>query len=186
MGSRQRVRYWVGVMAKDQVTEAIQKGYCEFCNGSKIPFKNVHPNSWFIYYSPGTKPLQLLREEGSDKGEVVRAFTAIGQVLPGDPYSIDLGNDNIVYRRRARYVSNTTDAPFLTIMDDLSFTVKINRRGTWGVTFRKGLINILKSDFYKICEAMNIDMPKRHNQIFEDGSKETKNENQQQVDVNKQ
>jgi hypothetical protein len=180
MATKYRVKYWVGVMSKDQVTEAIQKGYCEFCNGAKKPFKSVHPTSWFIYYSPGTKPLKVVREQGSDKGEAIRAFTAIGQVLPGDIYSIDIGDDNIVYRRKARYVPNTTDAPFLQLMDGLSF---VTNRHTWGVTFRSGLVQILKSDFLKICEAMNIDMPKRHNRIFDEGNDDdTDDESQTQFD----
>jgi hypothetical protein len=164
MSTRTRVRYWVGVMGKEQVLDAIDKGYCQFKNGCKKPFKQVNPNSWFIYYSPGTKHFKVIREEGRDAGAPVRAFTAIGQVLPGEPYGIDLGNDEVVYRRPARYVPKTTDAPMLPFLDHLSFLTKVGTR--WGSVFRKGLIEILKSDFYQICEAMNIDMPKRHNQIF--------------------
>ena len=167
MSSRLRVRYWVGVMSKDQVSDAVKKGYCEFKNGSKKPFKHVNPHSWFVLYSPGTKSPKLLRELGRDAGEKVQAFTAIGQVLPGDPYSVDLGNDEIVFRRNARFVPNVTEAPLAPLMSQLSFFSKLSKHQPWGVPFRKGLIELLKSDFYKLCEAMNIDMPKRHNQIFE-------------------
>ena len=154
-------------MSRDQVVEAKKKGYCEFKNGAKLPFKQVNPQSWFVYYSPGTKSLQEIRKEGKEAGESLRTFTAIGQVLPGEPYSIDLGNDNIVFRRRARYVPNTTDAPLLPLMEKLSFLNNLPRQNPWGFAFRKGLVEVLKSDFYKLCEAMNIEMPKRHHLIFE-------------------
>lgn len=167
MSPRLRVRYWVAVMSKDQVSDAIKKGYCEFKNGSKLPFKQVNPDSWFVYYSPGTKSLKEIREEGKEIGERVQAFTAIGQVLPGEPYSIDLGNDNVVYRRHARYVPNTTDAPIFPLMGKLSIFKSLSKYELWGIPLRKGLVEVLKSDFFMLCEAMNIDMPKRHNRIFE-------------------
>lgn len=167
MSSRLRVRYWVAVMSKDQVSDAIKKGYCEFKNGSKLPFKQVNPHSWFVYYSPGTKSLKEIREEGKEIGERVQAFTAIGQVLPGEPYSIDLGNDNVVYRRHARYVPNTTDAPIFPLMGKLSIFKSLSKYELWGIPLRKGLVEVLKSDFFMLCEAMNIDMPKRHNRVFE-------------------
>ena len=184
MSSRLRVRYWVGVLSKDQVQDAVKKGYCEFKNGSKQAFKHVNPHSWFVYYSPGTKPLKVIREEGREAGQPLRLFTAIGQVLPGEPYSIDLGNDDIVYRRNARYVPNTTDAPLEPLMRELSFFKNLPIRKPWGIAFRSGLVEILKSDFYQLCEAMNIDMPKRHHLVFEQSNTnikkpEIQEENQQ-------
>lgn len=170
MSSRLRVRYWVGVMSKEQVDDAVKKGYCQFKNGDQRPFKQVNPHSWFVYYSPGTKPLKVIREEGREAGKSLRTFTAIGQVLPGEPYSIDLGNGDIVYRRKARYVPNTTDAPLKPLMGELSFLKNNPSKTSWGVSFRSGLIEVLKSDFYRLCEAMNIEMPKRHHLIFEQSS----------------
>jgi hypothetical protein len=154
-------------MSKEQVQEAVKKGYCEFKNGEQRHFKHVNPHSWFVYYSPGLKPLHVIREKGKEAGKTLRTFTAIGQVLPGEPYSIDLGNNNIVYRRKARYVPNSSDAPLEPLMKELSFLKNSPSRKPWGFAFRKGLIEVLKSDFFKLCEAMNIAMPKRHHLIFE-------------------
>lgn len=166
MPNRLRVRYWVAVLSKDHVKDAVKKGYCEFKNGTRLPFKNVNPHSWFVYYSPGTKPLQVIREKGREAGRKVQAFTAIGQVLPGEPYSVDTGHTR-VYRRRARYVPNSSDAPLAPLMPELSFFKKHDKSRPWGIQFQGGLIEVKKTDFFALCKAMNVDMPKRHALIFE-------------------
>ncbi len=153
-------------MSKDHVKDAVKKGYCEFKNGTRLPFKHVNPHSWFVYYSPGTKPLQVIREKGKEAGRKVQAFTAIGQVLPGEPYSVDVGHTR-VYRRRARYVPSSSDAPLAPLMPELSFFKKHDKSRPWGVPFQGGLIEVKKYDFFALCKAMNIDMPKRHALIFE-------------------
>lgn len=67
-------RYWIGVASKDHVLKAIGGGFCQLCHGKTNPLKRLTPGDWIAYYSPRT---------AKDGGEVVQAFTAIGQILEG-------------------------------------------------------------------------------------------------------
>lgn len=88
-------RYWIGVASKDHVLKGGEGGFCQLCHGRNNPLKRLNPGDWIIYYSP---------RAALNDGKRVQAFTAIGQVLAGEPYRFNMG-DEFVFRRDVQFVA---------------------------------------------------------------------------------
>jgi predicted RNA-binding protein len=134
-------RYWIGVASKDHVLRGVKGGFCQLCHGKNNPLKRLSPGDWIIYYSP--------RDQVSG-GEVVQSFTAMGRILEGEPYSFDMGNGFVPYRRNVQFV-NVRETPIRPLLDRLSF---IKNKRSWGYVFRFGLLEISESDLEVIATAM--------------------------------
>lgn len=134
-------RYWIGVASRDHVHKGMEGGFCQLCHGKNNPLKRLNPGDWIVYYSPRT---------AIDGGETVQAFTAIGQILQGEPYACDMGNGFIPYRRDVQFIP-AQEAPIRSLLDRLSF---IKNKQSWGYVFRLGLIEIPASDFLEIAAVM--------------------------------
>ena len=134
-------RYWIGVASKDHVMKGSKGGFCQLCHGKSNPLKRLNPGDWIVYYSPRT---------AINQGEVVQAFTAIGQILEGEPYLFDIGNGFVPYRRDVQFVA-AQEAPIRPLLDKLSF---IKNKQSWGYVFRFGLLEIPEPDFQRIVMAM--------------------------------
>jgi predicted RNA-binding protein len=141
----EQTHYWIGVASKDHVFKGVEGGFCQLCHGKSNPLKRLNPGDWLVYYSP---------RDRMDGGEIVQSFTAIGQILAGEPYSIDLGNGFMPTRRDVRFVTAQT-APIRPLLADLSF---IKNKQSWGYVFRFGLVEIPESDFRSIATAMKIEL----------------------------
>jgi hypothetical protein len=135
-------RYWIGVASKDHVQIGAKAGFCQLCHGKSNPLKRLAPGDWIVYYSPRTT---------LSGGEPVQAFTALGRVLEGEPYPVDMGNGFIPHRRDVQFVS-AQDAPIRPLSERLSF---IKNKQSWGYAFRFGLLEIPESDFHLIAAAMS-------------------------------
>jgi hypothetical protein len=135
-------RYWIGVASQDHVLQGMAGGFCQLCHGKSNPLKRMTEGDWIVYYSPRTAMI---------KGEAVQAFTAVGQILPGEPYLFDMGNGFIPHRRDVKFVA-AEEAPIRSILEDLSF---IKNKQSWGYVFRFGLLEIPEPDFQRIMLAMN-------------------------------
>ena len=94
-----------------------------------------------IYYSP--------REQMRD-GAPVQAFTAIGEVAPGEPEPHDMGGGFVPYRRSVTFYK-ASDAPILPLLPLLSFT---RDRPQWGTILRRGVFAINRNDYDIIASAM--------------------------------
>jgi EVE domain len=135
-------RYWIGVASKDHVQKGISGGFCQLCHGKNNPLKRMAEGDWIVYYSPRTT---------MEKGDTVQAFTAIGHILPGEPYLIDMGNGFMPHRRDVQFLA-AQEAPIRSLIEDLSF---IKNKQSWGYIFRFGLLEIPEPDFQRIMLAMN-------------------------------
>lgn len=138
-------RYWIGVASKEHVVKGVEQGFCQLCHGKHNPLKRLTPGDWIVYYSPRT---------AQNGGEVVQAFTAIGQILTGEPYSFDMGGGFTPYRRNVQFIT-ASEAPIKPLLDQLSF---IKNKYSWGYVFRFGLLEIPQGDFQHIAAAMHIEM----------------------------
>lgn len=139
-------RYWIGVASRDHVLKGVEGGFCQLCHGKSSFLKRLASGDWIVYYSPRTE---------MRGGEVVQAFTAIGEVLEGDPYLFDMGNGFIPYRRNVRF-ELAPEAPIKSLIDDLSF---IKNKKSWGHVFRFGALEIPEGDFQRIAKGMNVEVP---------------------------
>jgi hypothetical protein len=140
-----QLRYWIGVASQDHVMKGTEGGFCQLCHGRSNPLKRLTPGDWIIYYSPRT---------AMNHGDVVQAFTAIGQILEGEPYLFNMGDGFVPYRRDVQFIAAQT-APIRPLLADLSF---IKNKQSWGYVFRFGLLEIPESDFHCIATAMGAEV----------------------------
>lgn len=136
-------RYWIGVVSREHVKIGEADGFCQHCHGKDAPVRRMNPGDWLIYYSP---------REKMRGGESVQAFTAIGEIKPGEPYIHNTGNGFTPTRRDVVYQS-AREAPIRPMLDDLSFTA--NQRN-WGMIFRRGVFEIPEEDFNLTASAMGL------------------------------
>jgi hypothetical protein len=135
--------YWIGVAARAHVMVGVEQGFVMFAHGKHSAVKQVQPGDWFAYYSP-TQTLGA-----ADK---VRRFTAIGQVLPGEPAVMQMTPDATGWRRAARFL-DAQEADIYLLLPQLSFVTDPSH---WGMYFRKSLFKVGAADFALIAEAMTV------------------------------
>lgn len=136
-------RYWIGVAAGRHVAAAVQGGFAMFSHGRHEAAKRVQPDDWVAYYAP---------REGMNEGAELRAFTAIGRVLPGDAAERQMLPGVTGWYRRMRWL-DATPADIYPLLDRLSF---VKDRQHWGMYFRKSLFKVDLEDFALIAEAMGV------------------------------
>src|SRR5437763_13525221 len=98
----------------------VKGGFCQLSHGKSSPVKRLKPGDRIVYYSP---------REAMGEGDPVQAFTAIGEVLPGEPYRADMGGGFKPVRRDVKFFK-AKDAPIKPLLDRLSFT---RGRTSWGL-----------------------------------------------------
>jgi hypothetical protein len=135
--------FWVGVASRDHVMRGVKGGFCQLSHGKSSPVERLQPGDRIVYYSP---------REQMGEGEPVQAFTAIGEILPGDPYRVDMGGGFEPVRRDVRFFK-AHDAPIRPLLGHLSFT---RGRASWGYAFRRGSFRIATDDYRVIAKAMGV------------------------------
>ena len=134
-------QYWIGVASRDHVKLGVAGGFCQLSHGKAAPLKRLEAGDRIVYYSP---------RERMSEGEPVQAFTAIGEILAGEPEAAVMGAGFTAFRRRVRY-SKAADAPIRPLLPRLSFT---RDRPNWDMLFRRGVFAIERGDYAIIAKAM--------------------------------
>jgi hypothetical protein len=116
-------------------------GFAQLCHGKAQPLRRMAAGDGLIYYSPteefgGTTPC--------------RRFTALGEVLAGPPYPVEMAPGFVPYRRDIRFFE-AEEVPIAPLLDRLSF-IKDKKR--WGYPFRFGHFEIPPADFELIAARM--------------------------------
>ena len=135
--------HWIGVAARAHVMVGVAEGFVMFAHGKHSAVKQVQPGDWFVYYSP---------TETLGKADAVRRFTAIGQVLPGEPETMQMTADSTGWRRSAKFL-DAQEADIYLLLPQLSF---VTNPSHWGMYFRKSLFRVEAGDFALIAEAMGV------------------------------
>lgn len=135
--------HWIGVAARAHVMVGVEQGFVMFAHGKHGAVKQVQPGDWFAYYSP-TQTLGAT--------DTIRRFTAIGQVLPGEPAEMQMTADATGWRRSARFLDGQ-EADIYLLLPQFSF---VTNPGHWGMYFRKSLFKVGAADFTLIAEAMGV------------------------------
>ena len=105
--------------------------------------KRLSPGDRILYYSPRTE---------MRAGQALQAFTAVGEVLPGEPYQVKQSDRFRPFRRNVRYF-DALEAPIRPLLPDLSFA----RGGvSWGQVMRSGTFRLDVADYKIIAEAMHV------------------------------
>lgn len=134
-------KYWIIVASKDHVRNGIRQGIAQACHGKASPLKRMRPGDGVIYYSSKLK---------FGEPAPCREFTAIGTVMDGDVYSIQMSEDFCPSRREIEFFP-AWDVSILPLVDQLSF---IQNKKSWGYPFRFGFFEIPASDYNLIASKM--------------------------------
>ena len=140
------MRYWIGVASRDHVQRGIAGGFCQLCHGKAQPLRRMSAGDGIIYYSP--------KERFEDKAPCQR-FTAVGEVLPGEPYTVEMFPGFVPHRRDIRFHA-AREADIQPLIAELDF---IRDKTRWGYAFRFGYLEISQADFERIASRMLIKLP---------------------------
>ncbi len=132
---------WIAVACAAHVRLGKHIGIMQVCHGKRTPLKRINPNDIVIYYSP------TVSFHGKD---ILRSFTAIGRVNPGEPYQVEMNPDFHPFRRDVQWAKalEISIAPLLPYLD---FT---RNNKNWGYQLRYGLVPITEHDKSIIAAAM--------------------------------
>jgi predicted RNA-binding protein len=136
------MKCWVNTISRDHVRLGVEGAFTQAGHGKASALKRLAAGDWLVFYSPKTS----LRD-----GERLQAFTAIGRVVDGEPYQVEMAPGFVPWRRNVEFVecAETLIAP---LIDELTF---ITDKRHWGyVFFRFGLFEIPQTDFERIKDAM--------------------------------
>ena|SRR5207249_8407399 len=133
--------YWIGVISRSHVQIGVEGGFIQLGHGKKAPLTRLHAGDGLVMYSPRTS---------YPDGEVLQAFTAIGSIVSGEIYQVEMSRDFKPYRVDVRF-EPCREAPIKPLIGKLSF---IKNKTSWGAAFRFGQLKIPAGDFALIAEAM--------------------------------
>ena len=126
-------RFWIGVASRDHVDLGVKGGFVQLNHGTQGAVRRLKAGDGVIMYSPRT---------AYPDGERLQAFTAIGTVVTGDVYQVELTPAFKPHRVNCHFAASK-EAPIKPLVERLSF---IKNKSHWGAAFRFCL-NEIKSDF---------------------------------------
>ncbi len=139
-------RFWIGVASRDHVKVAVRGAFLQLNHGKKAPLRRLKPADAVIMYSPRT---------AYPDGEPLQAFTAIGTVVTGEVYQVQVTLDFRPHRVDVQFVPSK-EAHIKPLVEHLSF---IKSKSRWGAVFRFGLVKVSARDFALIAERMGAVSP---------------------------
>jgi hypothetical protein len=133
-------RFWIGVASRDHVNVGVKGAFIQLNHGKKAPLRRLKAGDGVVMYSPRTT---------YPDGEPLQAFTAIGTVVTGDVYQVEVTSLK-PYRVDVQFVPSK-EAQIKPLVGHLSF---IKSKSHWGAAFRFGSVEIPGCDFALIAEKM--------------------------------
>lgn len=135
--------YWVGVASLDHVLIAVCGGFCQLNHGKVVLMKRLAPGDRILYYSP---------RPSMRSGQPLQAFTAIGEVLDGDPYQVEQSERFRPFRRDVRYF-DARETSISPLLPRLSFAAG---KASWSQVMHRGTFRVDAADDRVIAEAMHV------------------------------
>ena len=139
-------RFWIGVASRDHVNVGVKGAFIQLNHGKKAPLRRLKAGDGVVMYSPRTT---------YPDGEPLQAFTAIGTVVTGDVYQVEVTSHFKPYRVDVQFVPSK-EAQIKPLVGHLSF---ITSKSRWGAAFRFGLVQVPARDFALIAERMGAVSP---------------------------
>jgi hypothetical protein len=133
------VTYWLGVVSRDHVRQAVTLGVAQIGHGKKAGLARMRAGDSLVYYSPREVP----------DGPPLRSFTAIGRIADGGVWQADEGEFR-PWRRRVEYDTGAAEVPLVQVQADLELT----QGPYWGYPLRRGVVELSDHDFMRIARAM--------------------------------
>lgn len=141
------MRHWIAIASAEHARlgrDHRPVGFMQVGHGKGAPLQRIAPGDAVAYYAPAT----VLG--GSDR---LQSFVSIGTVQPGKPYTVDMGQGFVPWRRDVRYV-RANDAPIAPLIEAFDF---VDDPKHWGSKFRFGLFEVNAHDMRLIANAMGAD-----------------------------
>jgi hypothetical protein len=140
------MKCWVAVASAEHVRRGRAGGFMQVSHGKAAPMRRVRGGDQVVYYSP---------TEALGGKDALRSFTAIGAVLSGELYQVDMGGIFRPFRRDVHWV-DALESPIAPLIDELEFT---SNRRNWGYQLRFGLLEISVHDMRLIAFSMGVQQP---------------------------
>ncbi|HEX5685485.1 MAG TPA: EVE domain-containing protein [Ideonella sp.] len=141
---------WVGVVSREHVLHGVAGGFIQLNHGKKAPLQKLHAGDRVVIYSPRT---------AYPDGNPLQCFTAIGVVVSGAVYQVEMAPDFHPHRVDVAF-AHCREAPIRPLIEQLSF---IGNKTHWGAAFRFGYLKVPAEDFALIASAMHVEWPVRAN-----------------------
>lgn len=144
---------WMGVASAGHARAGRDGGFAQLGHGKHAAVKSLIKGDWIVYYSPRQK---------MGEGEIVQAFTTIGQVISDAPYQVEQAMGFHPFRVDVRYLANAKPAPIKPLLAKLHLTR--GRGANWGIVMRTAKRKLTEADISLIAEAMDVtaDIARRH------------------------
>jgi EVE domain len=136
------LQFWIGVVSRDHIERGVTGGFLQLNHGKRAPVRRFRAGDGVAIYSPRT---------AYPDGQPLQAFTAIGTVVSGEVYQVELSPDFEPYRIDVRY-ETCRETPIAPLIAGLGF---ITSKTHWGAAFRFGQLRIPAADFATIARAMD-------------------------------
>ena len=136
--------YWLGVVSREHVARGVEMGIAQLNHGKREALARMHKGDWLIYYSPRTS---------YPSGDILQAFTAIGQITSEQPYQVTMEDGFHPFRHDVCYLPSRA-VPIQEVLADLSI---FPDKARWGARLRFGSLALPVADFQRIAEAMGVD-----------------------------
>lgn len=132
--------FWLAIACKEHVQKGVEGRFMQVCHGKRAPLARIKAGDGVVYYSPKTN---------LSSGKPCQEFTAIGEVTSDEPYSFDMGNGFVPFRKDVNFYEAQAVSVH-TLMNSLELTKGKN----WGYQLRFGLLKLRQQDFLNIQSAM--------------------------------
>ena len=135
------MRYWINTVSREHTLIGIAGGFTQADHGRSTALRRLAKGDWIAFYSPrthfrGREPLQC--------------FTAIGHIADEEPYQVEMTPEFHPWRRRVEFLP-CEEVPVRPLVEELGF---IHDKQRWGFPFCRGLFEVPRVDFERICHAM--------------------------------
>lgn len=135
--------HWIGVVSRSHIRIGVQGGFIQLNHGRKAPVRRLQADDRIVIYSPRT---------AYPDGQPLQAFTALGTVVSGEVYQVQMAEDFAPFRVDVAFEA-CTEAPIQPLIGALDF---IRNKQSWGAAFRFGHLKIPEADYRRIRAAMSL------------------------------
>jgi hypothetical protein len=137
---------WIGVVSREHVQRGVDGGFIQLNHGKKAPVQKLRAGDRIAMYSPRT---------AYPDGAPLQCFTAIGVVVSGELYQVEMAPDFHPWRVDVDF-AGCREAPIQPLIERLSF---IRSKTHWGAAFRFGYLKVPADDFALIASSMQVEWP---------------------------
>lgn len=137
---------WIGVVSREHVQRGVAGGFIQLNHGKKAPVQKLRAGDRIAMYSP---------RSAYPDGAPLQRFTAIGVVVSGEVYQVEMAPDFHPWRIDVDF-ADCREAPIQPLIERLSF---IRSKTHWGAAFRFGYLKVPADDFALIASSMQVEWP---------------------------